>query len=51
MARRPDDVDPETWKAQRASYWRRVNRFWNVLMLVAIVVVVARWLGWLPGFH
>ena len=49
MARRPDNVDPETWKAQRAAYWKRVNRTLNVLMVIAVVLVIARYLGWLPG--
>jgi len=47
MARRPDNVDPEAWKAQRAVYWKRVNRTLNVLMAVAILLVIARYLGWL----
>lgn len=47
MARRPDNVDPETWKAQRAVYWKRVNRTLNVLMVIAIVLVFARYMGWL----
>ncbi len=50
MTRRPDDVDPEVWKAQRAIYWKRVNRALNVLMVVAVALLIARYLGWLPGF-
>ncbi len=50
MTRRPDDVDPEVWKAQRAIYWMRVNRTLNVLMVVAVALLIARYLGWLPGF-
>jgi hypothetical protein len=50
MARRPDNVDLETWRAQRANHWRRVNRMWTALMLVAIALVLARYLGWLPSF-
>ena len=35
---------------QRAAYWKRVNRGINVLMLVAVALLLARYLGWLPGF-
>jgi hypothetical protein len=48
MARRPAGVDPETWREQRATYWRKVNRFWTVLMLIVCAVVLARYFGWLP---
>ena len=51
MTRRPDDVDPATWKAQRAAYWKRVNRVLNVLMLLAILLVLARYMGWLPALR
>ena len=46
---RPPGVDRETWRAQRAVFWKRVNRAINVLMLVAILLVIARYMGWLPG--
>jgi hypothetical protein len=49
MTRRPDNVDPEVWKAQRAAYWKRVNRILNVLMAAAILFLIARYFGWLPG--
>jgi len=49
MAHRPQGVDPETWRQQRAVYWRRVNRVLNLLMLVAIGLLVARYFGWLPA--
>jgi len=48
--RRPDGVDPETWRLQRAAYWKRVNRGINVLMIVVVALLLARYLGWLPGF-
>jgi len=48
MARRPAGVDLETWRTQRAQYWRKVNRFWTVLMVVACALVLARYFGWLP---
>jgi hypothetical protein len=48
MMRRPKDMDHETWKAQRNAHWKRINRVWNVLMVLAILAVAARWLGWLP---
>ena len=48
--RRPDEVDPETWRVQRAAYWKRVNLAINVTMLVALGMLIARYLGWLPGF-
>jgi hypothetical protein len=51
MSRRPDNVDPEVWNKQRAIYWKRVNRVWNVLMLLAALALLARYFGWLPGFH
>lgn len=47
--RRPDGVDPETWRRERAAYWKRVNRVINIAMIVAIVLLLARYLGWLPG--
>ena len=47
---RPPNVDRETWRAQRAAYWKRVNRVINVVMIIAIALVLARYLGWLPGF-
>jgi hypothetical protein len=48
--RRPEGVDPETWRAQRAAYWKRVNLAINAAMLVAVALLIARYLGWLPGF-
>ncbi|HTO70395.1 MAG TPA: hypothetical protein VMR31_11095 [Myxococcota bacterium] len=48
MSQRPSGVDPETWRAQRAVFWKRMNRMWTVLMLIAIAFVLARYLGWLP---
>ena len=51
MMRRPNDVDPEAWKAQRAAHWKKVNRVWNVLMILAILAIAARYFGWLPGGH
>ena len=46
---RPPGVDRETWRAQRALFWKKVNRVINVLMLVAIALVIARYMGWLPA--
>ena len=48
--RRPDGVDWETWRAQRKVYWKRVNLAINVAMLAAVALLIARYLGWLPGF-
>ncbi len=44
MARRPEGLDPATWRAQRAAVWRQRNRVLNVLMALAIVAVLARYL-------
>ncbi|HXZ83993.1 MAG TPA: hypothetical protein VEI82_00765 [Myxococcota bacterium] len=51
MARRPAEVDPETWREQRSAYWRKVNRMWTVLMIIACALVLARYFGWLPALR
>jgi hypothetical protein len=51
MMRRPEGMDPEVWKAQRAAYWKRVNRVWNVLLVLAILALAARYFGWLSSSH
>ncbi len=43
MAKRPEGVDPQTWRTQRAQIWRRRNRVLNVLMVAVIFGVLARW--------
>ena len=47
MAQRPKNVSHEEWRAQRAAYWKRVNRLWSVLIIVASALILARYLGWL----
>ncbi|HTO54979.1 MAG TPA: hypothetical protein VMR50_16465 [Myxococcota bacterium] len=49
MMRRPEGMDPEVWKAQRAAYWKKVNRFWNVLLVLGLLALAARYFGWLPS--
>ena len=44
MAKRPPGVDRETWLRERREVWRRRNRVLNILMLIAVVVVLARYL-------
>jgi len=44
MAKRPEGTDPAQWRLQRAELWRRRNRVLNVLMVLAIVAVLARYL-------
>ena len=44
MAKRPEGVDPAAWRAQRAAVWRQRNRVLNVLMVLAIAAVLARYL-------
>jgi hypothetical protein len=51
VARRPPDVDPAAWRAQRQLYWKRVNRVLNVLMVVAILLLLAQYFGWLPSLR
>jgi hypothetical protein len=43
MAKRPPNVDRETWLRERAETWRRRNRVITVLMAVAIAVVLFRY--------
>ena len=45
VAKRPEGMDPREWRAQRAAHWRRVNRFLNVAMLIAIAFLLWRYLG------
>jgi len=33
------------WRAQRAAYWRRINRGLNVLMLIAVGLLLWRYLS------
>ncbi len=43
MAKRPPGVDPALWREQRAEVWRRRNRVFNVLMIVSVLLVLARY--------
>lgn len=43
MAKRPADVDRETWLRERSEIWRRRNRMLNILMVAAILVVLWRY--------
>jgi len=45
MAKRPEGMGIEAWRAQRAAYWRRVNRALNVLMLIAVALLLWRYFG------
>ena len=45
MAKRPEGMSVEEWRAQRAAYWRRVNRVLNVAMLVAVGLLLWRYLS------
>jgi hypothetical protein len=44
MAKRPEGMDVETWRAQRAAHYKRINRTLNLLMLVAIGLLLWRYL-------
>ena len=44
MAKRPEGMDAAEWRAQRAEVWRLRNRVLNLLMVLAIVAVLARYL-------
>jgi hypothetical protein len=37
-------MDPAEWRVQRSELWRRRNRVLNVLMVLAIAAVLARYL-------
>jgi hypothetical protein len=43
MAKRPDGVDPEAWREQRAAHWRRINWVLNVLMVLAALAIILRY--------
>ena len=45
MAKRPAGMGVEEWRAERKAYWRRVNRVLNVLMLVAVGLLLWRYLA------
>ena len=45
MAKRPEGMSVAEWRAQRAAYWRRVNRVLNVAMLVAVALLLLRYFG------
>jgi hypothetical protein len=45
MAKRPVDVDRQSWLAQRRSVWRRRNMILNGLMLLAITALLIRYLA------
>jgi hypothetical protein len=47
MAERPKNVSPEEWRAQRAAHWKRVNRMWSALIIIASALILARYFGWL----
>ncbi|MFQ5696862.1 MAG: hypothetical protein ACE5IL_01090 [Myxococcota bacterium] len=44
MARRPPNVDRESWLAERERIWRRRNRWLSLLMLAAIAALAWRYL-------
>ena len=44
MAKKPDGMDLAEWRAQRAAHWRRVNRVLNVAMLIAVGLLIWRYL-------
>ncbi len=43
MAKRPAGVHRETWRAERRQVWRTRNLILNLLMILAIALVLARW--------
>lgn len=45
MAKRPEGMDLETWRAQRAAHYKRINRTLNIMMLVAIALLLIRYLA------
>ncbi len=45
MAKRPDGMDLGEWRAQRAAHWRRINSVISVLMLVAVGLLLWRYLS------
>lgn len=45
MAKRPAGMGVEEWRAQRRAYWKRVNTVLNVLMLLAVGVLLWRYLS------
>ena len=44
MARRPAGVDRDEWLRERREVWRRRNRVFNILMLLAVAAVLFRYL-------
>jgi hypothetical protein len=38
-------MDLETWRAQRAAHYKRINRTLNIMMLVAIALLLIRYLA------
>ena len=45
MAKRPEGMDLATWRAQRKAHFKRVNLTLNVLMLLAIGLLLWRYLA------
>ncbi len=45
MAKRPDGMDLAEWRAQRAAHWRRINGVITALMLVAVGLLLWRYLS------
>lgn len=43
MAKRPEGVDPEVWRARRAAHWRRINWVLNLLMVLAALAIILRY--------
>ena len=43
MAKRPPGKDRAEWRRERDQIWRRRNRVITTLMIVAIVLLVARY--------
>ncbi len=42
MAKRPPHIPPEQWRKQRDEYWKRVNRGFNVVLVIAVLAFVLR---------
>ncbi len=45
MAKRPAEVDRQSWLTQRRQVWRRRNMVLNGLMLLAITALLIRYLA------
>ncbi len=45
MPKKPAGLSAAEWRAQRAAYWRRVNQVLNVAMLIAVGLLLWRYLS------